>query len=126
MASGSDSEALVMLRNYCTCQTGYTLIYECKIIGEGSTVWSGTAFECPATGNEIILYNHINYTEECNGGMITGRVIKAEESSHTSQLSVDISSALNGRGIVCLHNIGQTTAVIGSYELNITTGTITM
>ena len=38
----------------CVCP-GRELRLECTVVGGFATVWSGTAFDCEAQGNEIVL-----------------------------------------------------------------------
>ena len=38
----------------CICP-GDTLTYECTVVGLGVTVWTGSAFSCPSSNNEIAL-----------------------------------------------------------------------
>ena len=58
MASVSDCATgtinVLVAINGCTCE-GYDRMYECRITGSGATVWRGSAFNCPATGNEILF-----------------------------------------------------------------------
>ena len=117
MASGNG----LVVTNYCTCQE-YNLVYECTVEGEGATVWRGTAFGCPATNNEIVLYHRTNFTEECNNGMIVGHVIRTVNNHHTSQLTVRVSPEMNGRSIVCAHDNDIGTITIGSSMVTITVG----
>ena len=113
-----------MVTNDCTCQ-GYNQIYECRVPGEGATIWNGTAFDCLVTNNEIVLLHSANSTSqrECNNGAVTGRLIHADSNSYTSQLTVRVSSEMIGRSISCIHDSGGATNVVGSSLLNITTGT---
>ena len=55
--------------------------------------------------------------------MITGSVAQNDEASrfYTSQLSVTVSSDLNGKNVSCAQDNGSTTE-IGSTILHITTG----
>ena len=112
-----------MVTHDCTCQ-GYDQIYECRILGEGATIWKGTVLDCLATNNEILFLHSINSTSqrECNSGTVTGRLIHTDNNSYTSQLTVRVSSEVIGRNISCIHDSDGATNVIGSSLLNITTG----
>ena len=70
------------------------------------TIWRGSAFNCDSKGNEIFLLNH-SHKGTCNGGMITGRVIRRENDNYTSQLNVILSSELIGRVIECASYSGS-------------------
>ena len=38
----------------CACP-GYTLMFECIVMGGSGTVWKGTAFNCVERNNEILI-----------------------------------------------------------------------
>ena len=99
-------------------------------MGEGATIWKGSAFECLSTNNEILLLHSFNSRAqgECNNGAIVGRVIRAENNTYTSQLTVTITSEMIGKSISCFHDSFEADTnevVIGSSLLTITTGTLT-
>ena len=52
------------------------LVFECSVIGGGSTVWNGTAFDCENSDNEILLlhsrFNASNFTDSCNEDAVVG------------------------------------------------------
>ena len=96
--------------NDCSC-VGDTLTFECTVMSGLGTIWRGSAFNCDSNGNEIFLLNHSN-EETCNGGMITGRVIRCENDSYTSQLNVILSSDLIGRVIECASYSGSQNLII--------------
>ena len=119
------SNSQFMAINNCICP-GYNSLYECTVTGGIATVWTGTAINCLLADNEIILSHNTNFTslkaETCNSRAITGRAIKAENETYTSQLSVRVSPELDGSTIVCAHDTGADTTVIGSTLLTITQG----
>ena len=92
----------------------------------GSTVWSGTSFDCPNSNNEItFLHNKLlaNKSEpgECNNGSIVVHSLKIDPKNniYTSQINVTINSDILGQTIICqyydYHNI--MTSTIGSLKL---------
>ena len=91
--------------NDCSC-VGDTLTFECTVMSGLGTIWRGNAINCDSSSSEIYL---LNYYDEgiCNGGMITGRIIRRENDSYTSQLNVILSSDLIGRVIECASNNGS-------------------
>jgi hypothetical protein len=109
--------------NSCTCE-GYDQVYECRITGSGATVWSGSAFNCPATNNEIFFF-HSSFGIEatCNGGAIVGRTIRTENNTYISQLTVSVGAEMIGRNISCFHD-GATSKLIGSSILTLSRGNI--
>lgn len=102
------------------------MTYKCTVFGSGATVWKGTAFDCSLTNNEFVIFHSINQMSQsvhtCNNGAITGRVVRAENDSYTSQLNVYINDTENNVTVVCAHDTGAKSREIGSAILNITTG----
>jgi hypothetical protein len=104
--------------NGCVCP-GDTLTYECTIVGEKSTVWSGNAFICPSINNDIVLL-HSRFESEngtsssCNNGDIVGRSLAVEGNNYTSQLNVTIAPDTAGNTVECISDNGTTTMLIYS------------
>jgi hypothetical protein len=86
--------------NTCSC-IGDTLTFQCTVMSGLRTIWRGSAFNCPSSGNEISLLNSYIDDGTCNNEMIVGRVIRREETNYTSQLNVTLSSDLIGEIIEC-------------------------
>ena len=119
----------VSLSDECIC-SGDTVMYECTVIGDnrGFTLWMGDFFQC-SNGNKVLELQHHQFMniEEgglpiariCNNGNISGRLIRVENGSYTSQLNVTLTSDVVGRSIECAYDNG-TIYRIGS--LNLTTG----
>ena len=88
------------------------LVYECIVNGEGAITWSGSAFECKASENQLILFVIDQGTSACNNG-----AVKAQRSNNTSQLIITDSS-LSGSNIKCTYNNGtNSVAVIGNLSV---------
>ena len=116
----SGKNALVAINN-CTCE-GYDQVYECRVTGSGATVWTGTAFDC--SNNEITILHSSSSTGveiPCNDGAIVGRLIRAENNTYISQLTVSVSAQMVGTSISCSHD-SRGTHLIGSLLLTLTTG----
>ena len=114
----------VINNSNCTCE-GYNQIYECRITGSGAIVWRGTAFDCPESSNEIVLLQGSFGTQAvCNNGAISGRIIRVENNTYISQLSVSVSAEMIGSNISCYHDSrgSQNVNLIGSSSLTLTTG----
>ena len=110
--------------SHCVCP-GDNAFYECIVPGGGLTVWTGEAFNCSGTNNEIQLLHGINSTRECNNGSIKGSLssTQSNESLYTSQLTVTVGPDTNGTTIECIHDDGAGNRnKTGSTVLNITTG----
>jgi hypothetical protein len=121
-----DSEFVAL--SDCACP-GHSQLFECRVVGEGATIWKGTAFECANTDNEIVLLHaHSSSSSplQCNDGAIEGRItdIGTFNNTYTSQLSVAVSSELEGMSISCIHDSSSDGSinVIGSTLLMITMG----
>ena len=118
--SGYASE-LVAMKN-CICE-GYTQVYECRVSGSGAIVWRGIAFDCSSSSNEMVLFQSSSDTEVCNDGAISGRIIRAENNTYISQLTVSVSAEMVGTTISCFHDSRGTQNLIGSSLLTLTRGT---
>ena len=123
MASSND-----FLQSDCTC-LGFPLYYQCIVVGIGTTVWQGSVFNCPLSSDEIQLPHdqfQRNLIEYCNNGGIVGKALRTESpNKFISQLAIlNVTSAMNGTTIECVHDDGYTTRVIDKAEIAITTGII--
>ena len=98
-------------------------MFECNVIGAGSTVWSGSAFNCPL--GEIVL-RHTQFTGStgaCSGEVqIVALGISVDDNCYTSRLNVTLSSSLNGESIECAHHNSTGTTVVGTFLVNFTSG----
>ena len=116
----------------CACP-GDTLSFNCEVIGGdgGVTIWTGTAFDCHDRNDEIILlhggFMSSNGTySECNNGAIMARSLGVKGSNYTSQLTVSVTSDLNGKTIMCIYDsfpinktiLISTFDITGSYNYN--------
>ena len=80
-------------------------MYECRVTGRGATVWRGSAFNCPATNNEIHFLHGSSVIETtCNDGAIVGRAIRVENDIYISQLTISVSDEMISRNISCFHD----------------------
>ena len=119
-----------MVLSECVCP-GRELRLECTVVGIGSTVWSGTAFDCPERGNEILL-RHSQFESggavgECNNGMIIGhfhnRTFDDLNSKYTSQLTIQLPSlnatnnTLEGKTVECIYDNGTMVTVIDTHKI---------
>ena len=96
--------------------------YICTVVGGGFTRWSGTAFDCSLTGNNIVLI-HFMYpgvASTCTSA-ISGNGTSVDNSTsgiepcYTSELSVTISTHMDGQSVVC----SRDSTVIGSDSLQV-------
>jgi hypothetical protein len=120
-------ENVLIANSDCTCE-GYDQVYECRVTGRGATVWRGSAFNCPATGNELSFFHSSSGIEAtCNGRAIVGHIIRADNNTYVSQLTVSVSAEMIGRNISCFHyGATYTLKLIGSSILTLTTGNVNL
>ena len=98
------------------------ILYNCSVIGEGSTVWTGSAFDCPDINNSIILRHSEFLTgnataqETCNNGSIAGRGVSVDGDCFTSQLYFSVTSDFVGENhnVICIYENGSCELIIGN------------
>lgn len=123
--STTSSSSKFQLLSGCTCP-GSNTTYECAVIGDGFTLFNGTAFDCTESDNQITL-PHTNYetgtgTKHCNT-FITARSLEISSNSYISQLTVNVSQELNGRSVNCsYHSSSGATFMVGLLQIEITKG----
>ena len=120
-ATLGNSLTLLNQNNDCRC-TGQTLMFECNVIGVGSTVWKGSAFDCPLRGIVLRHSQFIDSKGVCSNGAILARGISVDGNCYTSRLNVTLSSSLNGETITCAHHNSTGTTIIGNFLVNVTSG----
>ena len=111
----------------CACP-GEVLTYTCNVAGGGTTLWGGSAFNCPSTSNEIRL-RHSQFslmqgtTGSCSNEAMRARSIGVEDTTcYISELDVTVSSSFNNRIIRCNHDSGSGERVIGMSTLTVVSG----
>ena len=97
--------------------------YTCTVVGGLLTVWSGSAFSCVGSGNEISLRHNDFQTAKgiCNNGAIVAYSIENVGSCYTSGLDVRLSTELQGQTITCNIDDGSNPTEIGSAMLMVST-----
>ena len=118
---------LVVLSD-CVCP-GHELRLECTVVGGIATHWTGSAFDCTTSNNEIYLF-HSRFqngpSRGCNNGRIIGRSINTTFDSdgikYISQLIIqlDENGTLEGRTVECAQDNGLIITVIGMHTINYT------
>ena len=113
----SRNASMIVISN-CACPN-YITIYECTVLGGGTTVWQGSALNCENTVNTILLL-HSRFTSDdgtsstCNNGDIVGQSLRFENGLYTSQLKVKVRPDLIGRTVECHYDNGTAVTTIGS------------
>ena len=95
-------------------------MFECTVTGKGSTVWSGTVFDCI---NEILLlhsrFENSSVYASCNNDAVVGRSLYVKHHQrYTSQLNVTVNFTLIGKNIECVYDNGTDAHVVGSHTLS--------
>ena len=101
--------------NGCVCP-GDTLTYQCTVTGNGSTVWTGSAFICPSSNEEIVLL-HSRFesaNKSCTNGAIVGQSVSVVGNLYTSQLNVTVTPDTAGKTVVCISDNGTATMLLFS------------
>ena len=123
---GNGASLTVLTPNECGTCLGHQLLYECITVGTiGTTVWKGSAFQCPDNGNNVLL-SHRQFSsgtmDACNNGAIVGRSIRAVNNCYISQLNVTVSASMNGQTIQCFYNNESREIEIGIETITIREG----
>ena len=110
----------------CTCP-GYEIIYRCDVLGAGITIWQGTLFDLCQDGSITLRHtqfrNGRGTTRLCgSSGVVNGRGIGVEGDVYTSQLTINVSSEMQGKTVACVHNNGSSMTTVGSSQILLTTG----
>ena len=116
------------LSDHCICP-GQVVSLECTIVGGGTTVWEGSAFDCSSNDNEIQLrhsqFQNKNLVGQCNDGNILARPFSVVQNNcFTSQLNITVTMRMDGETVVCVHDDGGNMTTVGTWTVSITTGKI--
>ena len=110
----------------CTCP-GQVITFTCAIVGEGITVWNGTAFSCSGSTDDIDL-RHTDFSatggtsKSCNDGTIEARSVGVMDDCYTSQLMVQVNPSLNNTTIRCSHDSTMGNILIDTFTLKFVYG----
>ena len=127
---GVTSSFELITRDDCVCP-GSTIVYECNVTREGTTVYTGSAFNCPNTNNELLLFPHRYHTSNqsffrtCNVGAIVAETKSStlNDLSSSSTLSITLNhNVMAMKEIKCSIDNGSAEWVIGSYHIPRFTG----
>ena len=111
----------------CVC-SGDVLTYECTVVGSGSTVWEGSAFQCSGINNNFILLRHSQFSSPekprgvCNNGRIVARAIEVVDNNYISQLNVTVSPVTNNKTVKCVHDNPSSATTVGTTTVTIAGG----
>jgi hypothetical protein len=109
----------------CTCVDD-RLIFNCSVVGGTTTIWRGSAFNCPLDGSEITLRHSLFVTNQaigiCNDGDISGRGLGAVNNCYTSQLNVTVRESFNNKTVQCIFNSNEGMRIISESVLRVVSG----
>ena len=110
----------------CVCP-GSTLRFNCTAVGAGITVWTGSAVPqgCQLNLQHTQFNDLIERGESrfCDDMSIVAKPLSVVGNCYNSQLNItSVGTDLNGRSIVCEHDMVGSTNNIGSYNIMLTTG----
>ena len=90
---------------------GEVVNYTCTVVDTsgnppiGSSLWRGTAFNCPGSANRISLshslFNTSGVSGTCNNGAITAESVGVVDNCYTSRLMLTVSVGLNETTVEC-------------------------
>ena len=85
-------------------------------------MWSGTAFNCPSTADQMSLrhseFENGSAVGVCNSGaMITARGISRANNTFISQLTITFDTSLVGTTIQCADDDGRHSHIVGNHTI---------
>ena len=97
-------------------------------MGGTTTLWRGTALDCPTDGSVITLRHSQFMTNQafglCSNGDIIGRGIRVVNNCYISQLNVTVRESFNNKTLQCVLNSNEGTKLIGESVLNVVSGMV--
>ena len=104
----------------CACP-GEVLTYTCIAVGPGRTVWTGSAFDCPSSQNQIV-FRHSEFESQsvkrCTDGYVVGKPLFDNNGTFTSQLNVTINAGQSNKVVQCR----ATSNTIGTSTISVISG----
>ena len=113
---------------------GEVVNYTCTVVDTsnppiGSSLWRGTAFNCPGSANEISLrhslFNTTGTSGTCTSGAITAESVGVVDNCFTSRLMVTVSSELNETTVECtlsgVTSVGSQTILLTGVYIHLCT-----
>ena len=110
------------LADGCVCP-GSSLQLTCTAVGGVATVWT-IGRQC----SESLSLQHLQFTtgvtRSCDSPAATGSSLSVNvvDGCYTSQLTIAVTTDLNGMNVTCERDSGVNTESIGTYQINLTSG----
>ena len=99
-------------QGHCICPEDI-VVFVCSVSDGVATVWRGSIFNCPSSGNEI-LSRHFNFESgtsgTCNDGQIAAYSTEVTN-SYSSQLNVTVSPEMHNGTVECIQEGFNETSV---------------
>jgi TctA family transporter len=101
------------------------VVFVCNVSGGVATVWRGSIFNCPTSGNQILFRHNIFKNEDevsriCNNGDIIAYSSEVTNNSYSSQLNVIVSPEMHNGTVECIQqdfneiSIGTCTLILAT------------
>jgi hypothetical protein len=95
-------------------------------MGGITTLWRGTAFDCPL-GDSAIILRHSQFASNqeigsCNNGDLVGRGLGVVNDCYTSQLNVTVRENFNNKTVRCAFTSSVGTRISGESLLSVASG----
>ena len=110
----------------CICADD-VVAFVCSVSDGVATVWRGSIFNCPLSGNEIIL-RHSNFEHETSAACSDGDIVAyssevTSNGSYISQLNLTVSPEMHNGTIECIRDdVNGMSVTVGTCTLILTTG----
>jgi hypothetical protein len=113
----------------CICPED-VVVFVCNVSGGVATVWRGSIFNCPTSGNQILFRHNILKNEDevsgtCNDGDIIAYSSEVTNNKYSSRLNVTVSSEMHNGTVECIQQDFNEVS-IGTCTLILATGTSTV
>ena len=111
----------------CICPED-VIVFVCSVSGGVATIWRGSIFNCPNSGNQILL-RHRNFENGASGTCNNGEIVaySSEVVSniyYSSQLNVTVTPEMHNGTVECIQpEEGFTETSAGTCTLILATGT---
>ena len=116
----------------CACP-GEVLSFICTVVGGTTTIWKGTAFDCPSAGNQIILrhslFNNSQNTETllCTDRLLVGQPLNVTGDCYVSELNATVTDKVHNKTVQCFLNSDVAVPeLIGTVTIIVISGTCIM
>ena len=109
-------------RNIILCPEDI-VVFVCSISGGVATVWTGSIFNCPNSGNQLLL-RHRSFengtSRTCNDGDIVAYSSEVTNISYSSRLNVMVTPEMHNGTIECIQP--EEGSTVGTCTLILVTG----